>query len=142
MKLLVTFFIQLLKWMHIYNADRFNFFVILDPRDNSITLSGQLFKHLKANAKDKCSEVFVFYIPQNDTFGFTQDYCIEKETQLCKIQYNDKYKCVGFESLCPSVGYILNHYNLPAHKKIKLLVSLSETIDGTQYYEIQKPKGK
>lgn len=139
MKLLVIFFIQLLRWMHI--GDKFNFFVILDPRDNSITLSGQLFKHLK-NANNKCSEVFVFYIPQNDTFGFTQECCIEQKTQLCTIQYNDKYKCVGFESLCPSVGYILNHYNLSPHKKIKLLVSLSETVDGKQYYEIQKPKSK
>ena len=52
---------------------------------------------------------------------------IAEPTQLCQIQYNGKYRCIGFETLCPSVGRILYEYGLPALRPVKLSVSIKRT---------------
>ena len=93
------------------------YYVIADPTDNSITLSKRLFLHIKNNArKSDAARVFVFRISGNDTFGFSINPDIKQPTQMCDIQYNDKYKCIGFETLCPSVGRILYEYGLSDKK--------------------------
>ena len=85
------------------------YYVIADPTDNSITLSKRLFLHIKNNArKSDAARVFVFRISGNDTFGFSINPDIKQPTQMCDIQYNDKYKCIGFETLCPSVASFMN----------------------------------
>nr|DAV37252.1 MAG TPA: hypothetical protein [Caudoviricetes sp.] len=118
------------------------FYVIADPDDNSVTLSRRLFQHLKNNAgKDDEPKVFVFRIKDNDSFGFMLNPEIEQPTQLCDIQYNDKYHCVGFETLCPSVGRIFYEYGLPNHK-VKISVSIRTTANGKVYYQLEKPHGK
>lgn len=117
------------------------YYVLADPADNSITLSRRLFKHMKAHAgkTDKAS-VFVFRVRKNDTFGFTLDHSFTaEETQLCDIQYNDRYRCVGFETLCPSVGLMFYEWGLPAGCRARLSVSFKKTGDGMTYYEIDKP---
>ena len=117
-------------------------FVVLDPADNSITLSKHLFRHIKNNVihKDKAN-VFVFKIKDANTYGFVANHDFQdEETQLCCIQYNEKHKTVGFESLCPSVGRILYDYNLPSDKKVKLSVSfVKANNDCTDYYIINRP---
>ncbi len=119
------------------------YYVIADPADNSVTLSKRLFKHIKNKAKDSSStSVFVFAIPEHDTYGFMHDHGIEQPTQLCDIQYNDKHKCIGFESLCPSVGSILYHYGLPADRRVKLSVSVQKNVLGKIYYQFEKPDAK
>lgn len=119
------------------------YYVLVDPEDNSVTLSKHLFHHIRNNAED-CgnTSVFVFAIPQCDTYGFMQDHGIEQPTQLCDIQYNGKYKCIGFETLCPSVGTILYRYGLPADCRIKLSVSVKKNVLGKIYYQFDKPKCK
>lgn len=119
------------------------FYVIADPTDNSVTLSKQLFRHIQRSAKegDKAG-VFVFRIPDKDAFGFMVNPTIEQPTQLCDIQYNNKYKCIGFETLCPTVGSIFYHYALPAHQRIKLSVSVHKTTSGITYYQFDKPNEK
>ena len=67
---------------------------------------------------------------------------IGQPTQLCDIQYNDKYKCIGFESLCPSVGLMLYEHGLPGDSIVKLSVSIHHTGKGLIYYQIEKPNGK
>lgn len=121
------------------------YYVIADPSDNSVTLSRHLFYHMK-----KCAEssgvdgasVFVFRIPQGGTFGFMLNHEISEPTQLCQIQYNGKYRCIGFETLCPSVGRILYEYGLPALRPVKLSVSIRRTPQGKVYYQIDVPTSK
>lgn len=129
---------DLIKWWW-----SLSYYVIADPADNSITLSKHLFRHIKNNAKDSHkTSVFVFAIPECGTYGFIQDHGIEQPTQLCDIQYNDKHKCIGFETLCPSVGTILYRYGLPADCRIKLSVSIQRNVLGKVYYQIEKPDAK
>lgn len=116
------------------------YYVLVDPKDNSVTLSKYLFRHILNNATD-CgnTNVFMFAIPDCDTYGFMYDHGIEQPTQLCDIQYNDKYKCIGFETLCPSVGAILYQYGLPADCRIKLSVSVKRNVLGKIYYQLDNP---
>ena len=120
---------------------RRSFFVILDPADNSVTLSHALFQHMKkqdalCHSSDEGKEpqspqVFMFRVGKS--FGFMLNPDIKQPTQLCQIQYNDKYKCVGFETLCPSVGQMLYDFHLPHFVKCKMSVSV-ETANGRLYY--------
>lgn len=114
-------------------------YVILDPADNSVTLSKKLFSHIRkySDTAEKAI-VFVFRVSDSGRFAFIVNPKIEKSTQLCDIQYNDKYKCIGFETLNPSVGRILYDYKLPAESKCKLSVSVKET-NNKLYYQIDKP---
>lgn len=118
------------------------YYVILDPKDNSVTLSKALFKHMKKNAKGEGANVFVFKIKNTDNYGFMVNPKIEQPTQLCEIQYNDKYKCIGFETLCPSVGKILYDYGLPESQAIKMSVSihLTRSEEPESYYQIDKQR--
>lgn len=119
------------------------YYVMADPSDNSITLSERLFKHIRNNAKgDDTANVFVFYIPLEDCYGFMFNPELERETVMCQIQYNDKYRCIGFETLCPSVGRIFYEYGLPADKPIKMSVAVRKTISGNIYYQLLRPNEK
>lgn len=120
-----------------------NYYVIADGNDNSITLSKRLFLHIKGKAKKgDATQVFVFRIAGQDSFGFTVNPNIGQPTQLCDIQYNDKYKCIGFETLCPSVGRILYEYGLSDNCRVKLSVSIQKTPQGKTYYKFDKPNAK
>ena len=117
------------------------YYVIADPADNSVTLSRHLFAHMRKGAGANTS-VFVFRIPLYNTFGFMLNPGIDEPTQLCQIQYNGKYRCIGFETLCPSVGRILYEYGLPALRPVKLSVSIRRTPQGKVYYQIDVPTSK
>lgn len=118
------------------------FFVVADPADNSITLSKGLFAHIKANATKGDAKVFVFKIAGSNDYGFMLEPAIEQPTQLCDIQYNGKYKSIGFETLCPSVGQIFYDYGLGHEKQTLLSVSIQKTIDGKIYYQLDRPNDK
>lgn len=129
--------------LHKWKAGRY--YVIADPSDNSVTLSKHLFFHMKKCAEKSGTEgasVFMFRIPHLNTFGFMQEHGIGEPTQLCQIQYNGKYRCIGFETLCPSVGRILFEYGLPALRPVKLSVSVKQTPQGKTYYQIDAPTPK
>ena len=117
------------------------YYVIADPADNSVTLSRHLFAHMRKGAGDNTS-VFVFRIPHLNSFGFMLNPSIDEPTQLCQIQYNGKYRCIGFETLCPSVGRILYEYGLPALRPVKLSVSIKRTQQCKIYYQIDVPTSK
>lgn len=119
------------------------FYVIADPADNSITLSKALFGHIMNNAHEgDYARVFVFKIPHTGCFGFMTNPEIEQPTQMCDIQYNDKYRCIGFESLCPSVGQIFYEYGLGATGRVKLSVSPQRTCNDKIYYQLERPHAK
>ncbi len=118
---------------------RRSLFVIIDPNDNSVTLSKRLFLHMKKNAStEKEARVFVFKVKQNGFFAFMVNPSIEQETQISQIQYNTKYKSIGFETLCPSVGKIIYDYGLKEDRTHKLRVSIHYTEDRKIYYQIEK----
>lgn len=117
------------------------YYVIADPADNSVTLSKALFNHIKDNAHEGDeARVFVFKVAQN--YGFMTNPGIEQPTLMCNIQYNDKYRCIGFATLCPSVGLILYGYGLPADRRVKLSVSVCRTTQGKLYYQFDRPDAK
>lgn len=120
-----------------------HYYVIADPSDNSVTLSKKLFAHIRSNAKpgDE-ARVFVFRLTGSSQFAFCVNPELTHSTQMCDIQYNDRYRCIGFETLCPSVGLILYEYGLPCDNKIKLSVSVYRTSQGIIYYQFDKPHAK
>lgn len=119
------------------------YYVIADPRDDSVTFSKGLFMHMRKRAeKDANARVFMFRIPEHTTFGFTINPALEKETILCPVQYNDRFKCIGFQALCPSVGLMLYEFGLPSDAMTKLSVSVHRSPRGMVYYQFDKPNGK
>lgn len=117
--------------------------VTIDPRDNSCTLSRGLFAHIRR--RNRKGTVFVFSIPARGTFGFTVNPDLgDAETQVSEIQYNSKEKCVGFETLNPSVGHILYDYGLPSDRPVRLSVSVWRIRSGDggrtmTYYQLNRP---
>lgn len=117
------------------------YYIIADCSDNSITFSHGLYKHIVSNSnRQDMAKVFVFRVPDWQTFGFMVNPDLNQETQLADIQYNDKYKSIGFESLCPTVNMIFSEYRLPLDAKAKLTVSTRQTADGKMFYNIERPK--
>lgn len=110
--------------------------VLLDATDNSVTLSERLFGHMKAHACGDSARVLVFFIPDDGCYGFMVNPSLETETQLCDIQVNGKYGCVGFESLCPSVGKMLYDYGLPHDARCRVSVLPEKTGSGAVYYRL------
>ena len=110
-------------------------FVIADPTDNSITLSKALCNHMDVMNLEQ-AKVFVF--KAEGDYAFILNPNLEVETQLADIQYNDKHRCIGFESLCPTVNRIFFDYNLPPFDKVKLSVD-TRTAGERRYYAILKP---
>lgn len=124
---------------------RRTFFVICDPADNSVTLSKALFKHMDVMGMDE-AKVYVFSLATGDRalhekgeYGFILNPDFEQETQLADIQYNEKYKTIGFECLVPTVNRICYDYGLPHDKKAKLSVEVCRAGD-IKYYKICRPK--
>lgn len=119
----------------------FRYYIIADSNDNSITFSRKLYKHIELSSHcDEQAKVYVFEIPAWGTFGFAINPDLDQETQLADIQYNEKYKTIGFESLCPSVGKILYRYQMPAELKIRLTVSVHHLANGKVFYNIERPR--
>ena len=118
-------------------------YVLLDPKDNSVTLSRALFHEMQKDAKPgDPARVFVFAVPEKHSFGFMVNPPINQPTQLCDIQCNDRYHCIGFETLCPSVGRIYYDLGLPPHTPCRLSVQRDTTPDGHAYYLLIPPRRK
>lgn len=116
-------------------------FVIIDPNDSSVTLSRALFSHIRRSHRDITGEpkVFMFYIPAAKAYGFTLR-VPEQTTQLASIQYNTKHRCIGFETLNPTVAKILYDYGVPTSEKpCRLTVSPCKTTSGLLFYRIERP---
>jgi hypothetical protein len=116
----------------------------MDPTDNSVTLSRALCDMIDVWGLDE-TKVFVFSVQSHvqgkslTEYGFTVNPTLEQPTQLADIQYNSKYKSIGFESLCPTVNSIFYHYGIPSFStKIKLSVEPCEA-PGVSYYKILRP---
>lgn len=131
-------FRRLITWWR----DRRNF-VILDARDNSVTFSRSLFRLIKDlyGRTGLCPSVFVFYVPASKCYGFALDAPIEQPTQLAYIQHNPRYKCIGFESLNPTVAKMLYDYDVQKiFTPCRLTVTTQTTPQGRVYFRIERPR--
>lgn len=120
-------------------------FVIMDARDNSVTFSHSLFRHIKRvyGEADIQPKVFVFYTPATKCYGFAINVQLANPTQLADIQYNSKHKCIGFESLNPTVAKILYDYGVARFMKpCKLTVTTQVTPQGRVYFQLERPHEK
>lgn len=119
----------------------FRYYIIADCNDNSITFSRKLYKHIELSSHcDDRAQVYMFKIPAWNTFGFVINPEFNKEdTQIADIQYNEKYKSIGFEALCPTVNRIFHDYGLPCEMKLKLTVTVRQLEDGKVFYNIERP---
>lgn len=119
-----------------------NYFVILDGRANSVTLSKGVYRHIIQKERTDHS-VFVFRLSHRGTYGF----CIREDwEELCKtntaftqLQFNQEHKKVGFRSDRPSVTAILDEYNLPLNRMVRLTCIPRKSAKGEPYYEIMRP---
>ena len=116
-------------------------YIIADATDNSVTFSRRLFRRLRI-MKMSQAKVYVFWVPANNCYGFVLNPNLDTETQLADIMYNHKYKCVGFESLVPTVNRIFYTYGLPADSRFKLTVRRAKTANRMVYYQICRPYEK
>lgn len=116
-------------------------FVIVDIRDNSVTLSRRLFRHMrKTSPMTDAAKIFVFRILETDCYGFTVNPDLGQETQLADLQYNTRHKCIGFETLNPTVAKILYRYGIPGTAApVKLSITIHH-INTFTYYQIEKPR--
>ena len=107
-------------------------YVIADPADNSITFSRGLYKRLRILETGR-GKVMVFRLKDDGRYCFT--------LEIAEVMYNSRYRCVGFESLVPTVNRIFYDYSLPAGAQCKLSVQEGAT-DTMKYYIICPPYGK
>lgn len=125
-------FKKILDWFR-----RRHMYVIADGSDNSITLSRALFHHMGGMELTE-AKVFAFYVPDDNTYGFILNPQFDQETQLADIQYNEKYRTIGFPMLNPSVARMFYDYHMPALIRAKLNVK-AKTAGDITYYEICPP---
>ena len=97
-------------------------YVDLDPNDTSITLSKKLFAKLGV-MQGKEAKVIVFFVANSvcgDIYGFELNPPLPKDSQtpVAEIMYNTKHRCVGFETLVPTVSRMLYDMILADRKSV------------------------
>lgn len=125
-------------------AQRRRCFVLMDARDSSVTFSNSLFKKLQLLYGEADEpRVFVFYIPSSRCYGFMVNPAIGTPTQMGCVQYNSKHRCIGFESLNPTVARMFYEYGVSDFQRpCKLSVSRQTTKSGQPYFRIERPRAR
>lgn len=125
-------------------AQRRRCFVLMDARDSSVTFSDSLFKKLQLLYGEADEpRVFVFYIPSSRCYGFMVNPAIDTPTQMGCVQYNSKHRCIGFESLNPTVARMFYEYGVSDFQRpCKLSVSRQTTKAGQPYFRIERPRAR
>lgn len=119
-----------------------NDFVVLDGRANSVTLSKGIYDHIMQKERTDNS-IFVFRLSDRGTYGF----CMREDweelrkanTAFAQLQFNQKYKKVGFRSEYPSITAILDDYDLTLDLIVRLTCIPRKSAKGEPYYEIMRP---
>ena len=119
-----------------------NDFVVLDGRANSVTLSKGIYDHIMQKERTDNS-IFVFRLSNRGTYGFCMREDLEElrkaNTAFAQLQFNQKYKKVGFRSEFPSITAILDDYDLPLDRMVRLTCIPRKSAQGEPYYEIMRP---
>ena len=119
-----------------------NDFVVLDGRANSVTLSKGIYDNIMQKERTDNS-IFVFRLSDRGTYGFCMREDLEElrkaNTAFAQLQFNQKYKKVGFRSEYPSITAILDEYDLPLDRMVRLTCIPRKSAKGEPYYEIMRP---
>lgn len=131
--------LNIISWL-----SSFRLYVIADPSDNSVTFSKGLFRRLKLTKYTVAPKAYVFCLPHAGKYAFCINPQLPKEdAPLAAVQFNAKYRTVGFESLVPTVQRIFFDYGLKVDKPCKLSVTPGrcKCEDGKKlnYYIIERP---
>lgn len=115
--------------------------VLIDGSDNSVSMSKGMIKAV--GIYDKDIEGALIVKTSGGQYGIVFK---EKDRQehselsnVANIQYNSKYKSIGFETLTPMANRILDDYGLPIMSKQKFSVKLRKSIF-IEYWEICRKK--
>lgn len=122
-------------WFH-------KFYVVLDGRANSVTISKSLYDHIMRIDRTN-PEIFMFDCSDTGQYAF----CVREDfeqlqnanTSFCPLQYNEEHRKIGFRSEHPSVTAICDRYNLPLNRMVRLSV-IPRSLFGGTCYEIQRPR--
>ncbi len=124
-------------------------YVIADPSDSSLTMSKALFNWVLSHSEGlEKAYVKMGAAGRGERADFEYVFVVNPEGrenlgQVEEIQYNPKYKCVGFETLQPTVARIFYDYGLPARGKVKLSVRMETSGEGgVTYFVICRPGNK
>lgn len=119
------------------------YFVTLDGRANSVTISKSLYHHMMRYER-KNTEILVFKSSDTGLYCFCmrEDFpnLMQAKAYFCQLQYNEEHHKIGFRSDNPSVTAICDNYDLPLNKMVRLSVIPRKTGNGETFYEIQRPK--
>lgn len=100
-------------------------YVVVDGEDNSVTISPALLRRIRHDNYGELENATSFsYIlcAGRDTFGFSINAPVAAACAgVSRLQHNAKYRCIGFESLCPTVNRILYDYGI-SERRAKLYV--------------------
>ncbi len=118
-------------------------FAIMDASDNSVTFSKRLFKDLRLLELTE-AKVMVFTLSGTRDYAFMVNPPLSEgtETQLAEVMINDRYHCIGFECLVPTVNRIFFDYGLPEGSKCRVTVERGQTETGLEYWKFCRPHGK
>jgi len=106
--------------------------VLADGRDNSVTFSRGLLRELRRQAgMNEGARVMVFRV--GDEYGIVLNPDVPEGSAVHDIQYNSKYKCVGFACEVPSVARILYDYGLPSGVQCRIGIAIKRIGDHRVY---------
>lgn len=124
---------------HVRTVWYHNMYVILDGRDNSVTVSKALFRSMRVGSRSDF-RIFVFKTGSTYGFCFAEDSPALKDvnTQFATLQMSPAYKVIGFQSEQPSVCQMLYDFGLPYDVMCRISVFPKKAGD-LRYYELQRP---
>ena len=122
LRLIASIKMALGRWM-----DEHTCRVLIDGSDNSVSMSKGLIKAAGIFDKDIEGALIVRLVSTGEYAIVFKQNGDERIPMANVIQYNSKYKSIGFESLTPTVNRILNDYNLPLMSKQTLWVKRKTT---------------
>ena len=122
LRLIASIKMALGRWM-----DEHTCRVLIDGSDNSVSMSKGLIKAAGIFDKDIDGALIVRLVSTGEYAIVFKQNGDERIPMANAIQYNSKYKSIGFESLTPTVNRILNDYNLPLMSKQTLWVKRKTT---------------
>jgi len=119
------------------------YFVVLDGRANSVTISQSLHDHMMRVERENI-ETLMFKSSDTGLYCFCmrEDFpqLMQTNGYFCQLQYNEQYHKIGFRSEHPSVTAICDDYGCPLDRAVFLSVLPRKTKHGYTFYEIQRPK--
>lgn len=119
------------------------YYVMLDGRANSVTISKAIYKHIMRYGRAN-TDILVFKSNDTGLYGFCmrEDFpaLMQANSIFCSLQYNEEHMKIGFRSDNPSVTAILHSYSCPLDKMVRLSCIPRKTVQGENFYEIQEPQ--